>query len=106
VERARLARGVQQVLIQWRGEPETSATWEDLDKFRATYLDFQLEDELDLEGEMSCGAVPTRGPRTPGGLRVGHLRGGGANSSSPKKGSSKEESSSSSTKKGPSKESS
>jgi hypothetical protein len=76
VERARLARGVQQVLVQWRGEPATSATWEDLDKFCATYPDFQLEDELDLEGggEMSCGAAPIRGPATPGELRFGRSR--------------------------------
>jgi len=50
VEQARLARGVRQVLVHWRGEPATSATWEDLEEFRAKYLDFQLEDELDLEG--------------------------------------------------------
>jgi hypothetical protein len=50
VDHVRLARGVQQVLVHWRGEPTTSATWEDLDGFCATYLDFQLDDELDLEG--------------------------------------------------------
>jgi hypothetical protein len=54
VERTRLAQGVQQVLVQWWGEPETSVTWEDLDKFRATYPDFQLKDELDLEGGERC----------------------------------------------------
>jgi hypothetical protein len=32
--RARLACGVRQVLIQWKGEPAASATWEDLDSFR------------------------------------------------------------------------
>ena len=46
VTQARLARGVRQVLVFWRGEPPSSATWEDLDDFRATYPDFQLEDEL------------------------------------------------------------
>jgi hypothetical protein len=50
VERARLARGVRQVLVHWRGEPAESATWEDLDTFRDMYPAFQLEDELDLEG--------------------------------------------------------
>jgi hypothetical protein len=50
VTQARLARGVRQVLVYWRGEPASSATWEDLDEFRATYPDFQLEDDLDLEG--------------------------------------------------------
>jgi hypothetical protein len=105
VERARLARGVQQVLVQWRGEPDTSATWEDLDKFRATYPDFQLEDELDLEGgrDVMWGRTYTRARDA----RRAEARAfkGGANNSSPKEGSSKEESSSSSTKEGPSKES-
>jgi len=50
VERARLARGVRQVLVQWRGEPAESASWEDLDDFRSKYPTFQLEDELVLEG--------------------------------------------------------
>jgi hypothetical protein len=55
VEQARLARGVRQVLVRWRGEPAESASWEDLDEFRIKYPDFQLEDELGLEGggEMS-----------------------------------------------------
>ena len=50
VAKARLARGVRQVLVHWRGEPAESASWEDLDEFRIKYPDFQLEDELDLEG--------------------------------------------------------
>jgi len=50
VTRARLARGVQQVLVHWKGETAASATWEDLDTFRARYPAFQLEDELALEG--------------------------------------------------------
>jgi hypothetical protein len=68
VEQARLARGVQQVLIHWREESTTSTTWEDLDDFRAKYLDFQLEDELNLEGRRNVmwGAhlcTPAAGPR-------------------------------------------
>jgi hypothetical protein len=60
VEQARLARGVRQVLVHWQGEPAESASWEDLDEFRSKYPDFQLEDELDLEGgEMSCGGART-----------------------------------------------
>ena len=62
VERARLARGVRQVLIHWRGEPAASASWEDLDDFRARFPDFQLEDELDLEGgrDVMCGRAYAR----------------------------------------------
>ena len=48
--RARLARGVRQVLIQWKGEPASSATWEDIDAFIEQHLTFQLEDELLLQG--------------------------------------------------------
>ena len=67
VVRARLARGVRQVLIQWKGEPAASATWEDLDSFRDKHPAFQLEDELLVEGggEMSCGAAPILGNGVP-----------------------------------------
>jgi hypothetical protein len=34
VEQTRLARRVRQLLVHWRGEPASSATWEDLDGFR------------------------------------------------------------------------
>ena len=49
--RARLARGVRQVLIQWKGEPPFSTTWEDIDTFVEHHPTFQLEDELLLQGE-------------------------------------------------------
>jgi hypothetical protein len=48
--RYRLARGVRQVLVQWKGESAASATWEDVEPFCAKYPAFQLEDELVLEG--------------------------------------------------------
>ena len=48
--RARLARGVRQVLIHWKGEPAASVTWEDVDSFIDRYPSFQLEDELLIEG--------------------------------------------------------
>jgi len=48
--RSRLARGVRQVLVQWKGESAASATWEDVDAFTAKYPNFQLEDELLLDG--------------------------------------------------------
>lgn len=38
--RMRLARGVRQVLIEWKGEPATSATWEDVDTFMDRYPAF------------------------------------------------------------------
>jgi transcriptional regulator GlxA family with amidase domain len=54
------------VLVHWRGEQASSATWEDLDDFRSRFPDFQLEDELDLEGgEMSCADAPTPGAGAP-----------------------------------------
>jgi hypothetical protein len=44
--RARIARGIQQVLIQWEGQPASAASWEDVTAFRDRYPSFQLEDEL------------------------------------------------------------
>lgn len=48
--RCRLARGVRQVLVQWKSESAASATWEDVEPFRAKYPEFQLEDKLLLDG--------------------------------------------------------
>jgi hypothetical protein len=48
--RTRLARGVPQVLVQWKGEPASSSTWEDLETFRVKYPSLQLEDKLLVEG--------------------------------------------------------
>jgi hypothetical protein len=48
--RYRLARGVRQVLIHWKGQTAASATWEDVADFRDKFPQFQLEDELDVEG--------------------------------------------------------
>jgi len=50
VVKARLARGVRQVLVHWKNEPAASATWEDLDSFSARFPHFQPADELSLEG--------------------------------------------------------
>jgi hypothetical protein len=49
--RYRLARGIQQVLIRWKGQATTNATWEDVTDFRDKFPHFQLEDELIVEGE-------------------------------------------------------
>lgn len=48
--KACLARGVPQILVQWEGQPPSSASWEDLASFQDCYPHFQLEDELLLEG--------------------------------------------------------
>jgi hypothetical protein len=40
VVKARLARGVRQVLVRWKDEPAASATWEDLDSFTARFPAF------------------------------------------------------------------
>ena len=56
--RAHLTRGVRQVLIQWIGEPPSSATWEDLEGFADRYPSFQLEDELLIEGGGRCHVGP------------------------------------------------
>jgi hypothetical protein len=60
--RYRLARGVRLVLIQWKGQSAASATWEDIDTFRAKHLAFQLGDELGLDGggDVMWGQVYTR----------------------------------------------
>jgi hypothetical protein len=49
VPRAQLRRGVWHVEVQWAGMDTTNAMWEPVDQFKASYLDFQLEDELSLE---------------------------------------------------------
>jgi hypothetical protein len=59
---ARMARGVRQVLVQWKDEPAASASWEDFDDFRARFPAFQLEDELVFNGgrDVMCGRTYTR----------------------------------------------
>jgi hypothetical protein len=46
VIRVRLARGRQELLVQWRGQPAAEATWMYRQEFQHLYPDFQLEDEL------------------------------------------------------------
>lgn len=62
VIKSRLARGVEQVLVQWKGASVASATWEDRDPLVAKYLGLQLEDELPLNGgrDVMCGKTYTR----------------------------------------------
>jgi hypothetical protein len=53
---ARVSRDIWQVLVQWAGQPPSEASWEDVPNFKEHYPQFQLEDELFIEGgEMSCG---------------------------------------------------
>ena len=37
---------MRQVLVRWKGDPASSATWEDWDSFGARFPAFQLRDEL------------------------------------------------------------
>jgi hypothetical protein len=47
------------VLVRWKGQSASAATWEDWEEFIAKHPSFQLEDELRVEGgEMSCGVSP------------------------------------------------
>jgi hypothetical protein len=56
--RARIARGIQQVLIQWEGQPTPAVSWEDVTAFYDRYPSFQLEASyFRMEGEISCGVV-------------------------------------------------
>jgi len=48
--KSQLRRGVWHVLVHWSGLPEADATWEPVPNFKETYPEFQLEDELFLEG--------------------------------------------------------
>ena len=50
VFRAKLYKGVWQVLIQWEGLPASDASWEDVEAFKRLYIAFQLEDELFVDG--------------------------------------------------------
>jgi hypothetical protein len=51
VVRSRLARGIREVLVHWKGQLASAATWEDWEDFIAKHPSFQLGDELSVEGE-------------------------------------------------------
>jgi hypothetical protein len=82
VSRARLARGVRQLLVHWKGEPVASATWEDFDSFIERYPTFQLADELLLEGgrgvmwgrTIAAAARPLGAPPAPSQQMVANFR--------------------------------
>jgi len=75
---ARLARGVCQILVQWKGEPAASATWEDVDSFLDRYPSFQLDDELPVRGGCHVGAPVPASP-TCACVGSGRNRAGGRN---------------------------
>ena len=50
VLRSRLARGKHELLVRWKGAPAAEMAWVELDDFRQQFLDFQIEDELRLQG--------------------------------------------------------
>jgi transposase InsO family protein len=49
VTKARLNRGVWEVLVHWVGRPATDASWEQLDDFKRQFPAVQLADELFVE---------------------------------------------------------
>nr|AAL82656.1 retrotransposon protein, putative, unclassified [Oryza sativa Japonica Group]AAM18147.1 Putative gag-pol polyprotein [Oryza sativa Japonica Group] len=78
VLRARLARGVRQLLVQWEGLPASATSWEDLDDFRNRYPSFQLADELLIEGGRDVmWGIPFRRRKQQAGLGAGRAIGPG-----------------------------
>ena len=62
--KTRLARGVRQILVQWKDQPASSTSWEDIEDFIQKYPAFQLEDELLVEGGRDVMWGQTYGRRT------------------------------------------
>jgi hypothetical protein len=50
----RLAKGVKEVPVRWKGQPASASTWEDWGEFIAKHPSFQLEDELRVGGGERC----------------------------------------------------
>jgi transposase InsO family protein len=50
VHKARLCRGVRQILVQLVGQDASQASWEDLEDFKQRYPEWQLADDLLVEG--------------------------------------------------------
>jgi hypothetical protein len=44
--RARLNRGVWEIMVKWAGQAAANATWEQVSEFKEAFPSFQLEDEL------------------------------------------------------------
>jgi hypothetical protein len=45
-----IAHGTKQILVRWKGAPAVEASWEELDDFMQHYTEFQLADELFVQG--------------------------------------------------------
>jgi hypothetical protein len=50
VLKARLSRGTRQLLVQWEGQDPAQASWVDFEDFKQCYLEWQLEDDLLVDG--------------------------------------------------------
>jgi hypothetical protein len=73
VLRARLNRGVWEILVQWLCQATADVTWENVPEFKDAYPSFQLENELFLNGGVmwmfslgeNISDYPERGPDHP-----------------------------------------
>jgi hypothetical protein len=72
--KARMQHGQWQVLVHWNGTQPVDATWEPLQQFKASYPQFQLEDELFVEGGRNV-MVYSRWPKQPSSQPIieGHI---------------------------------
>jgi hypothetical protein len=61
VLRARLNRGMWEILVQWMGQAAADATWELVIEFKDAYPSFQLEDELFSNGGGGVLWMPSSG---------------------------------------------
>lgn len=70
--RAQLKRGQWHVLVQWSEAKPEDATWEPLQQFTTSYPQFQLEDELFVEGgrDVMTGNVYSRRSKRPTGRPI------------------------------------
>ena len=50
VLRSHMARGRQELLVQWKGAPTSETSWVPFDEFQHLFPKFQLEDELLVQG--------------------------------------------------------
>lgn len=65
VLKLRLVRGRQELLVRWKGAPPAESSWVDLEDFRQQFPEFQLADNLFLQGgkDVMVGVPYTRRKR-------------------------------------------